>query len=198
VLGCSTLIVDGEPLISEWLARMQGYRGVINAMLPAIPVGLSAPLPATDSSTTSRGDNKENMTWQKVAARLEELRSRGEKFTSHQDYADRFCCSTSTVNRAIHKTDSLKPWATRESKPKVTQMSALVSDNQAQSREPDPSNSLDEDLDQITAQLAKESPSVDRDELKADLGNVAPEKRRAIVDLVKNDPDKGKKSWSRL
>ena len=85
---------------------------------------------------------KPGMSVQEAAARMERLRSQGEPYTSQHKLAKALGCSSKTVNEAIHKTPSLQGWAKQQGKatPRAQSINPVVTDNKAQSREPDPAD----------------------------------------------------------
>jgi hypothetical protein len=107
----------------------------------------AASLLATDTEHTppvgpcdQPAEQAAHMTWQKVAERLERLRTQGEPFTSQHNLAKQLCCSSGTINKAIRETPSLHAWAKKtDAAPRAQSLNDVVTDRTAQSRELDPS-----------------------------------------------------------
>jgi hypothetical protein len=82
------------------------------------------------------------MTWPDAANRLKRLRDQGEPWTSQREFADRFGCSSCTINKAIKKTPELHAWAKRPTaagtRLQAQSLNEFISDNKAQHREPNP------------------------------------------------------------
>jgi hypothetical protein len=125
------------------------------------------------------------ITWQEAAERMERLRKQGEAFSTQGTLADNFGCSTSTINKAINKTPSLQAWAKPEgtAPPRAQSLIGVVTDNVAQSRDPNPEDdaAIREFIEQADA------------ETKAWFLALSTDKQLAIV----NDPDKHPKILGR-
>ncbi len=95
---------------------------------------------AVTTQTEPDGSIRRGMTWVEVAERLKTLRSQGEAFTSRQKLADRLGCSSSTVQKAIGNTPELQGWAHRQTQPRASSLTGVVTDTYSQSREMDPAD----------------------------------------------------------
>jgi hypothetical protein len=82
------------------------------------------------------------MPWQDAAERLKRLRAQGEPWTSQHKMAERFGCSSGTINKAIRATPELHAWAKRQTAavPRAQSINVVVTDRTAQCREPDPAD----------------------------------------------------------
>jgi hypothetical protein len=155
---------EAEQILQEQLRRvewarasqdvLQGSRGEIvpqkrvwdesehETPLPSEPEAPAAPAARTDSADAqpeAEAPRKATWTWQEAAECLERLRQQGEPYTSHEKLAKQLGCPKTTVHKAIKKTASLQAWARRQPKdPKAQSLNPVVSDNTAQTREPEP------------------------------------------------------------
>jgi hypothetical protein len=130
------------------------------------------------------------MPWQEAAERLERLRAQGEAYTSRREYAKRFVCSSSTIQKAIRETPSLRPWASRKRKsaPRAQSLNEVVIDNTPQQHEPDPAGVMEqEDIDRALRYLIEQA-SPDE---KARVLAMPPDQQRKLAKLAYEDPDRG-------
>jgi hypothetical protein len=133
----------GEEKLGElrWLAQRAA------ATTPSPPGDDQPPGPETAPSA----DKRPSMLVQEVTARLERLRSQGERFPGQRQLADRIGCSVGNVNNALQTTDLLVAWSKSkqsEAAPRVVVQSRSpgsgVAEQAAISREPDPSDAAAE------------------------------------------------------
>ena len=126
--------------------------------------------------------------WQVVASHLEELRLKGEPFTSQPDYAKRLKCSPSTVHKAIQKTPSLQEWAKLPTSSTLWMKSldGVVLDSTPQEREADPTDILEEpDVDKALRYLLAQAGPEERARINA----MSPADKRNLAESAYRDPD---------
>jgi hypothetical protein len=125
-----------------------------------------------------------HMTWQEAAEQMERLRAEGQAFSSQQKLADKFGCSSGTINKAIRQTPSLEAWAKRQTAaPRAQSINDVVTDRTAQSTEPNPEDN---------AAIREFIESADS-ETKAWFLGLPHEKQLEVV----SDPDKHRKILKR-
>lgn len=120
--------------------------------------------------------------WRDVQHRLLELYDRGDPYTSIGDLAKRLGCAKATIQKAIKDSTKLKGWQARHTKakgsPRASSLTAVVTDNTAQTAESDPSAILtDEDIDNAMRRLIEEAGP----EEKARLNGLSEDERRTLV-----------------
>jgi hypothetical protein len=110
----------------------------------------------------TRGIGSAATEWGKIQAKLLEKRERGHPFTSLRQLEAELKCSTSTIRKAIGKSDVLKGWRARytgeKASPRATGLSQVVKDDMRQSREQPPSEVLlDDEVDAVMNRLIKQA-----------------------------------------
>lgn len=133
------------------------------------------------------------MSREDAAQRLERLRQQGEKFTSRADMAERFGCSSSTVQKAIENTPSLQAWAKpKQAAPRAQSLDAVVLDNTEQDREADPTSVLtDDEVDIIQRKLIEEAPAEQRGYIQQQLAEKTPDEIKKFLSVYANRDDWG-------
>ena len=101
------------------------------------------------------------------------------------------CRSTSTVSKAIKRSTTLNAWQARYTKakasPRASSLTNVHLDKIGQTREPNPAEEAEaNDVDTLFARLIQEAKPDER----AKLNLMTSEKRRQLVALVQNDPDR--------
>ncbi|MBN2446039.1 MAG: hypothetical protein JXO22_04905 [Phycisphaerae bacterium] len=144
--------------------------------------------PAT--AKAARGAASGDADWHDVQRRLLELNDRGVPYTSIGKLAKQLGCANATVQKAIKNSATLKGWQARHTgssrSPRATSITEMVTDNAEQFREPDPTAAAEgDDVDLVFARLIQEA----QPEERAQLNEMDADARRAIVELLKNDPD---------
>ncbi len=128
--------------------------GATQPPLPKEPFSRRLTVDLDGMSATPPGVTPAGMPWRTAAERMEQLRSKGEPFTSQQMLAKQLGCSSATINKAISNTPSLRNWAERNAAaPRAQSLSDVVTDRTAQSSVPRPEDDaaireyLERDLD---------------------------------------------------
>lgn len=169
------------------------------ATLQASPAGESA---AGTQDAAAGGDDDDQgaahcgVTWQDVAQCLERLRASGEPYTTQRDLAKRLGVpSVSTVNKAIKETPSLHPWAKPQSTsaPKAERLSAVVTDNTPQQREPDPADLMtDDEVEIIFRKMIEDAPTAEeRAEWHKRFSELSPDEKRRFASQYADATDLG-------
>lgn len=162
----------GDGRLPEWLA-------------PTLAV-------SADSHPTATGsDDAEGQTWQNVQVELDQLRLRGERYTSQRKLAKKIGCKKFLVQKAIaNGTADLQEWANRTraaSRLNVAPEAAAVAfDSTPQVREVDPANAIDEDdVDAAMDYLLTQAAPHDRTRINS----MPPAERRQLAETAYRDPD---------
>jgi hypothetical protein len=102
--------------------------------------GKKSPVAPSEAAMESKASVQSDMTWQEAAKRMKRLQAQGEGWTSQQKMAEKFGCSSGTINKAIKRTPELQNWAKRQSTtaPRAQSLNDVVTDRTAQSTERNP------------------------------------------------------------
>jgi len=129
------------------------------------------------------------MSWKDVSMKLLKIMNDGERFSSHSKMAEKIGCSSATVHKAIRRTTELSQWSEKQhgSATGMLPLDGIVTDNIAQSREADPSDSVEPlDIDKAMQYLIENSGT---DEL-AKINAMTPAERRQLAETAYRDPDR--------
>ncbi len=138
--------------------------------------------------------------WRDVQRRLLEFYERDDPYATIRDFAERLGCSKATVHKAIKDSAKLTGWQARHKaskrSPRASSLTAVPIGNAAQTREPDPSHVAEatDDDDAIFTRLIQD---VATPEERAKLHALSADKRRELIDTIRNDPDKGNRILGR-
>jgi hypothetical protein len=115
-----------------------------NGMMDARVADLRTAPPHDTEAATPASDDEPGLTWQEAAERMKQLQAQGIPFTSQSRLADGFDCSSGTINKAIKNTPELHPWAYEKaaSAPRAQSIDDVVTDQTAQTTEPDPADEV--------------------------------------------------------
>jgi hypothetical protein len=129
--------------------------------------------------------------WQEVKDRLEDCRVKGERYTSREDFANRFECSKATVQKAIGKGSAeLQQWASKQHSPSRLNMSpeaaAVALKKTPQTREPIPGDTVeDKDVEAMLQRLLEEANPDERARIHA----MSFAEKRQLAETAYRDPD---------
>ncbi len=138
--------IDSTPLRANYCARYYTELDEIQTILDRLEVVASIPpVPVVTHTTAAavKGGVGVGVDHKDVVAALEEMRRKGEPFTSYRDLGRRFGCHVNTIKKAINATPILQGWEARH-KPehaaalKSTSMAAAEYEGVSQTREKDP------------------------------------------------------------
>src|SRR5262249_6445727 len=135
-----------------------------------------------------------SMKWQEAAKRLNELRLRGEPWTSQQTMAIQIGCSAFTVNKAIQKTLELQAWAKTPAStaPPAESHNDPISDGTASSARDPAEGAADDEL----RRLMEEADSDERAFLNS-ISNAPRDYQSWYVTQPKRTRDAHRKSYMR-
>ncbi len=199
-------VSSGLPEARQYLDRVLSVVQAPDAPRAAVPESTAASavsLPATNLPQTATeppappskpAENRElaaasNITWQFVAACLEDLRLKGEAFKSQGHYAETLHCSPATVNKAIQRTPTLAEWAQRpvSSTSSALSIEGAVLDKVPQRRECDPADTIEQpDIDAAMAYLLDQAAPEERAKIHA----MSPAEKRRLAEIAYRDPDR--------
>lgn len=151
--------------------------------------------------------------WRDVQRRLFKMYDRGDLWPGYEVLEDRLTCSRATIQKAIKPPQSalsalsesdrkeavevgrkLAGWRARHTNskgsPRASSLTEIVLDNAEQIREPNPSRAAEmiDEEDAIFNRLIQEAKT---DQERAELHSMSPEKRRTVIAMVRDDPDRG-------
>lgn len=175
--ACATLLEIVERGINP--RRVENLRGALADYL-----GLSMVMANKASGS--------GMDWQEAQDKAEEIRLRGEPFTSYRKMAKTIGCNWSVLHDAIYKhgTAELQEWASKQRGPSrlnaTPEVSAVAFENTPQGGEPDPADiTEDGDVDAAMAYLLDQAGPDERAQINA----LTPAERRQLAKTVYRDPD---------